>query len=197
MLKKIIKRTSIAFILLITLLLLTYLLLKDNIHTVISKQVYRSAQLKPAELKVLVKEHHIKSVINLRGANPDKQWYREEMVTSKALGARHYNVRLGGYQLPTPKRLRKLVSVLQAAPRPVLIHCEGGADRTGLASAIILILKGDSLIKAKEQISIRYFSYSPKSIGRLVMPFYTRWLKKKHLRSSTSNFLKWVGETRL
>jgi protein tyrosine/serine phosphatase len=32
----------------------------------------------------------------------------------------------------------RLVAVLCQAPKPILIHCEGGADRSGLASEIYL-----------------------------------------------------------
>jgi protein tyrosine/serine phosphatase len=44
-------------------------------------------------------------------------------------------------------------------PRPILIHCQGGADRTGEASAIYLIdhLGYDREEAAKKALKLRYF----------------------------------------
>ena len=45
-------------------------------------------------------------------------------------------VRLSARRWPSPAEIEKLVSHLESAERPVLIHCQGGTDRSGLAAAI-------------------------------------------------------------
>ena len=35
-------------------------------------------------------------------------------------------------------RAREIIRLLKAAPKPILIHCEGGADRSGLIAGIYL-----------------------------------------------------------
>jgi hypothetical protein len=86
-----------------------------------------------------------------------------------------------------------LVYVLLHAQQPILLHCLGGADRTGLASAIALILdQNASLAESKTQISIRHLVLSPNSIGKLVFPYYQQWLAQNHLPHNRDNFLKWV-----
>ena len=187
-------RATIGFIVLLLGLGVAYLLLRNNIHPVIPGQVYRSAQLTPTRLAELIKSKKIKSVINLRGANPERHWYEAELATTRRLGVRYYNVRMHAYRLPKPATLRKLVLVLQAAPRPLVIHCEGGADRTGLASAVVLLLNNKSFTKARSEVSAWYFAYSPKSVGRLVLPFYRRWLKQHGFHSTRQHFLEWVAD---
>ncbi len=194
---KVMRRASIVFVVIVAVMLIGYWLMKDNIHTVVPKHVYRSAQLNAPELKRLIETKHIKSIINLRGANPKEKWYRNEIKVSKVQGVLHYDLRMYAYKLPSSTTLKKLVALLQSAPRPVLIHCEGGADRTGLASAFIILLKGGDLSQAKKQISWFYFAFKSQSVGKLVLPYYKRWLKRQHAKSSRLNFLRWTTQKKL
>lgn len=197
MMFKIFRNLGIGLLLLLIVFFLSYLVLRNNIHPVIPHQYYRSAQLSTVKLSHLIKHLRIKSVINLRGARPQKKWYRDEIKITRALGVKYYELKLKAYGLPTPKQLQRLVHFLQEAPKPVLIHCEGGADRTGLASAIIVLLNNGTLAKAEQQISVWYLAISPNSIGRRVLPFYKRWLKKRGLQSTRTHFLQWVNQTQL
>lgn len=193
--KRAIKWTLSSALLIVVALGITYLLLRDNIHTVIPNAYYRTAQLDASQLTRFVHHYKIKSIINLRGLNPNKHWYQQEISTSKALGVKHYDISLHAYQLPTPKQFRLLVHLLLIAPKPVAMHCEGGADRTGLASAVVMLLNGAAIKTAWQQISIKYFCYEKNSVGRLVMPIYASWLKKNKLMSTRENFLRWVKQT--
>lgn len=166
----------------------------DNVNVVVPGKVYRSAQLTGPELEALVKQYNIKSVINLRGAAKGEAWYDQEMKATQDLGVKHYDLRLQAHTKPSPELLRALVLTLQAAPRPVLIHCKGGADRTGMASAFILLLDEQSFQQADQQISWRYFAISRDSVGRLVMPYYLCFLDRNNLVSSKQTFLQWVAE---
>jgi protein tyrosine/serine phosphatase len=48
-----------------------------------------------------------------------------------------------------------LISLLRQAPKPVLIHCLGGADRSGLVSALYLFaIEGRSPGEAAKELSI-------------------------------------------
>src|SRR5437868_4205923 len=64
---------------------------QGNLHAVSDGVLYRSAQPSRAELKSATHEHRIKSVLNLRGANPGSPWYDDEMAESRALGLAHYD----------------------------------------------------------------------------------------------------------
>lgn len=188
------KRFAIATVMLIVLLAASYWFLKDNVHTVIPHQFYRSAQLSGPTFKRVMHQYRIRSLINLRGSNPDKPWYRTERRVADQLGVVHFDVRMNAYRLPTVSALKKLVFLLQHAPRPVLFHCEGGSDRTGLTAAIVMLLDNKPLSVARKQVSIRYFVTSKKSVGRLVLPMYAQWLKHHQWKSSSAHFVQWVNQ---
>lgn len=191
------KRVWIPLVVVLLLIFPLYLLqnvLLDNFHPVIPNQVYRSAQPDIAYLTYDIKKYHIKSVINLRGENKDKSWYDSEVIISKLLHVKHYDLSLSAYKLPTPTQLRKLVHILQTAPRPMLIHCAGGSDRTGLAAAISIILsKNQSIDDLEDQISWQYDAISSSSIGYQVFENYYAWLKSNHKKHTKANFLQWVN----
>jgi len=191
------KRIGIGFLLLLMFTFLVFLVFRGNIHTVVSKEVYRSAQLPPSRLRHLIQSAHIRTVINLRGANPGYRWYQDEREVSRVMGVKHYDIRLDSQQLPSPKQLRRLIHLFQTAPMPILLHCQGGADRTGFASSMYILLKGNSIAKAKRAYSWFYHVKSPRSIGKLVMPHYERWLKQYKLKTNRHNFLRWVHTTKL
>lgn len=164
-----------------------------NIHTVISKEVYRSAQLPKKELEKIVKDKKIRSIINLRNSHPKEKWYREEEILSKAKGIHLYDVSLPAFNFPTQAQLINLTTLLKKAKRPILIHCRHGSDRTGLASAITLILKNDhSITNIEKQASWRYLALNTNSVGKLVLKKYSKWLQDHHQISSAQNFYFWL-----
>lgn len=178
----------------LVVLILWELWLKNNIHTVISSQVYRSAELSPAKLDQLVQQRGIKTVLNLEGTRPNAIWYQGEVAICKRYHIAHYNMSLNAHHLPTAVQLKRLTHILETAPRPILIHCHRGADRTGLAAAIAIILSGNpSLADAEQQYSWQYEVISPTSVGKLVIPRYQHWLQHHHLLNTKQDFLLWLN----
>ena len=164
-----------------------------KVHTVIPDQVYRSAQLSPPLLAHYLKTKGIKSVINLRGSQPRTKWYRQEVALTEQMDVNHYDISLPSHTIPNKEKLQLLVYTLIHAPKPILVHCLGGADRTGLASAVALILDNNATLQqSKHQISALHLVFSPTSVGKLVFPYYHTWLVKNHLPHNRENFLKWV-----
>lgn len=136
-----IRRALVAGALLVALLLLFlwYIgVFGGNVRTVAPGRVYRSAQLTGAHLNTLLDTHGIRTVINLRGASPEATWYRSETASCRARGVTHIDIALSAVRLPPPEELRKLLRAFDTATYPVLFHCRGGADRSGLAGALYL-----------------------------------------------------------
>lgn len=128
-----------------------------NFDSVVAGQAYRSNQPTSAQIEAYVKDHGIKSIINLRGENTGKAWYDAEMATSNKLGLKHYDFRMSSSVVLTPARAEELIALLKSAEKPVLIHCQWGADRTGLASAFYqAAVAKDGEAAAESEISIRY-----------------------------------------
>ncbi|MGE7368034.1 dual specificity protein phosphatase family protein [Neorhizobium sp. NPDC001467] len=112
--------------------------LTENFHEIIPGKFYRSAQPSPEALARYAKQYGIKTVINLRGANPTSDWYQAEIAESEALGLTHIDFRMSSRKQLTAEQSRALVQVMRSAPGPILVHCQAGADRTGLASVMYL-----------------------------------------------------------
>ena len=131
--------------------------LSGNVHAVEQGKLLRSAQLSPDHLKVLIRDEGIKTIINLRGENPQERWYRAELEAATNLGVRYVSLPLSANEEPDDAALKTLIDTMRKATYPALIHCEGGADRSGLASALYrLVILGDAPDQAARQLSFRY-----------------------------------------
>lgn len=114
-------------------------LVGQNFHAVVPGELYRSAQLSPSALRARVEREGIRTVVNLRGENKGQTWYDDEVRECAALGVRHIDVRISARELPPKDQAELLLAALHDAPRPILVHCKNGADRSGLACAAYLI----------------------------------------------------------
>ena len=115
-----------------------YLLATDNFHVVVAGQVYRSGQMNSGALARVIHERGIKSVLNLRGGGGADGWYRDETNTTHQLGVEHYDFALSAGREVSDEEIETIMATIRHTPKPLLIHCNGGADRTALISAIYL-----------------------------------------------------------
>lgn len=142
---------------LILLLILTSCRVSKNFHEVDAGQYYRSAQLKGHEIQRAIDELGIKTIINLRGGNRDDEWYQDERAVAEANGVKLIDIGMSAKRLPHREDLIKLLDSFETAERPLLVHCQGGADRTGEASAIYQMLyMGKSKEEALKMLTIKY-----------------------------------------
>ncbi len=169
---------------------------QPNFHTVIPTQVYRSAQPTADQLRLYKEKYGIKTVVNLRGTWAGKDWYDAEHQIGDDIGMDVVDINLINHQIPPIAELRKLIDTLDNAPRPILLHCRGGADRTALASAIARFLAGDSIKEAKKEYSIlcghtglAHGSHLPN-----LFDLYTDWLVKEDKAASATSFREWVDQ---
>lgn len=130
-----------------------HIYLGSNAHSVIDTRIWRSAQLSGEQLARMIDAKGIRTVINLRGHCPDFDWYRQEAAVTAARGVSHEDITLSANRLPPPGELKRLLEVLDHAEQPILFHCKQGADRTGLVSALVLLLYTDaSLSRARQEL---------------------------------------------
>ncbi|WP_349644417.1 response regulator [Rhizobium mayense] len=131
--------------------------LGDNFHPVIPGELYRSAQLTPRQLETYVRDNGIRTIVNLRGENKNRTWYDQEIDAARRLGVEHIDFKMSASQILTADRADQLVSILRSAPKPILIHCQAGADRTGLVAVIYSQqIAGIDQKTAERQLSIVY-----------------------------------------
>jgi protein tyrosine/serine phosphatase len=128
-----------------------------NVHVIEDDTLYRSAQLNAEKLAGMIAAYGIKSVINLRGENRGLWWYDNEMEVTAMYGVLHFDIRMTALRGTDDATVTQLMETMRTAPRPMLIHCESGSDRTGLASALYeRFVKERPAEVAGRQISFRY-----------------------------------------
>jgi protein tyrosine/serine phosphatase len=160
-----------------------------NLNPLVSNEMYRSGQMSPRKLSATINRYHIRTVINLRGANPQSDWYRQEVRQCADMGVLHYDIGMSARQMPDPEMLGQLLDLFETAPRPILIHCQAGADRTGFASAVYLMAEHRVPVeKAVDTLSIRY-GHVPVNGFEEMDEFFTLYQSTK-----MSDFRQWLRE---
>jgi protein tyrosine phosphatase (PTP) superfamily phosphohydrolase (DUF442 family) len=171
-------------------------ILGQNFNPVVDGEIYRSAQLDAEDLASRVAEFGLASVVAVRAARPNKAWYQAEKSLADELGLPLVNLSLSADNMPSRQRLQALVAALDAAPRPMLLHCRAGVERSGLAAAVALLLEGESVEAARGQFSLRYGFHPWLSQSDLphVLDRYEQWLEHAGIESSPEIFRGWVDD---
>jgi len=143
-----------------------------NFHWIVPGEAARAAQAYAGFLGPFLKRHGIRCLINLRGPNPKFGWWRYERRVAEARGIEHIDVMLDSRHLPRRHMLVDLIAAFDRAPRPLLIKCSGGQDRTSLAAALYLIHRDgwSAMDRAQAQFARFPFLHFPKE--------HQRWLRR-------------------
>jgi protein tyrosine phosphatase (PTP) superfamily phosphohydrolase (DUF442 family) len=169
----------------------------SNRHTVIPGRVYRCSQPSADGLRGIISDHNIRTVINLRGPSlaPAAGWYADELTVGHEAGVSQEDFTLSASLPPPPAELRRLIDVLDHTAYPVLVHCKQGADRTGLVSALTLLLTTDATpAEARRQLWPRYGHISlgkTAAMGRF-FDQYESWLVAQNETHNSERFRRWV-----
>lgn len=142
---------------------------RTNMHPV-APGVWRSNQPGPGRLARL-RAQGLNSVLNLRA--PSSLGLEQiERAACAGLGLKLIELPLRSDVPPSGQTLIDLVSILRSLPRPFLIHCRAGADRSGLAAAVhLLAIEGRPPAVARAQLHWRYghVAAGPAGVlGRLI-----------------------------
>ena len=130
--------------------------------TVADGQVYRSGQISKWMIEPTLREHGIKVIVDLTGAQPHDEHAQAELAAAKRLGIRHERFPLGGDGTGAVENYVGAVRAIDCAVRngePVLVHCASGAQRTGgVVGVWRLLVRGDS----SEAVRDEMLSYGAK-----------------------------------
>ena len=168
----------------------------ENFGVVTPGSAYRSAQ-PGSNLNRLIARYKPATILNLRGGTGADSWYAAEVEATRREAITFYDLPLSATRRPTRRELRVLIDTLRTCPLPVLIHCKSGADRTGLASALFLMVReGVPPRRALEEFSIRYGHIPFYGPERLHEPLdeYGAWLKANRLPHTPARFRDWVAQ---
>lgn len=121
--------------------------INHNLKVISEGKVYKSGVIPPEDIADFVKEHQIKSIIDLRfpGTGDDVnnpeipvELIAEKEAAAKIKGLNYFNI--GSDQVPKSENLEAFFKVMDnKANYPVLIHCFHGVGRAEMYSAIYRI----------------------------------------------------------
>jgi hypothetical protein len=165
-----------------------------NLGVVDAGRVIRSAQ-PTSQLPAWIREHQLRSILNLRGGGPADWWYDAEVRAARDGGVRFYDWPLSATRRPSRRELLVLIDTLRSCPYPLLIHCKSGADRTGLASALYLMMERCVPPEQAENAFTLEHGHVPLcGPEHLHEPLneYAAWLAARRLAHSPDRFRDWV-----
>lgn len=118
----------------------------------------------------------VRSVLSLRGP-ADNTHNIIERDAARQLGLELRFIKMRTTILPKRNALLDLIAQLRAMPKPILVHCKSGADRTGLAVTLYLhVIKGQPLATARRALNWRYahFAWGKAGIVHRLLDAYDR-----------------------
>ena len=142
-----------------------------NFHWVVPGEASRAMQAWAGGFKPFLQKRGIRAIINLRGRNDDLNWWKKETRQARELGIAHLDAMLDSRKLPTQEMLATLIESFDKAPKPFLLKCSGGQDRTSFAAALYLIHRDGwgAMDAARTQFDRFPYLHFPK--------IQQRWLK--------------------
>lgn len=152
-----------------------------NFHEIIPGEFYRSGQPTSVELREIHGNYGIKTLIDLRDEDRGAT-FDEERKTAHALGIKVLEFPLSSKATLSPTAIDELRKVMTQAEKPVLIHCEHGANRTGLASAVyVFAVAEQSDFSAQLQLSPLFGHIPVEGTSRYAMSAswsdYRKWFR--------------------
>lgn len=163
--------------------------INHNFEAITEGKVYKSGVIPPDQLESYIKEHHIKSIIDLRFPGTDdlvnnpeipEELLVEKEAIEKIPNVNYFNV--GSEQIPDQKTLDNFYKVMDdSANYPVLIHCHHGEGRAPLFSSIYRIeYEGMSNEEARKN-SRFLVKWSPFDKGQPKGEFLKNYKTRKEL----------------
>lgn len=118
----------------------------------------------------------IRTVLNLRGKINTASWLFEA-ETCQRLGLTLIDISMSARAAPPRASVIELLHAFDTMDRPFLMHCKSGADRTGLAAAIyVMVIAGGTLAQARQQLGRRFLHFRRGRTGVMdhVLDVYER-----------------------
>ena len=177
---------SLLVILVLGVVYFIYMEEQGNFHVITAGEAYRSALLDWDELDYYIDKYQIKSILNLRGEDINGQWYKDELRLSAEHNIKHYDLSISARSPISDYNVQRILKIFKEAPRPILIHCQYGADRSGLVAAMWkVVVDKEPKAEAKKQLSI-FYGHIPIGPTAVMDRFFQEWTlpedknEKKH-----------------
>jgi protein tyrosine/serine phosphatase len=117
--------------------------------------LYRGGQPDKAGLKDILDQYHVRTVVNLRGAEPGESWWRTERAVCRKRGVEMDDVEVVPGESAASSIRAFLAIATDPNRQPVYVHCEAGTTRTGFAVAAYRIAAGGWSYQAAREEALR------------------------------------------
>jgi tyrosine-protein phosphatase SIW14 len=178
---KLLKRPLLILVGFVSLLCLSSLKkeqsLPSNFHKV-NEEIYRSSQPNKQNFQALT-TLGIKSVLNLRHTSTDKK-------EAKGSSLELYHVPINTWTIQE-KHIIQALKIIESAPKPIVIHCLHGSDRTGaIVAAHRIIYQNWTKEQAITELRKSEYGYHEQifpSIKKIIEGMDVERIKKEHLKN--------------
>ncbi|MDR6183645.1 protein tyrosine/serine phosphatase [Asaia bogorensis NBRC 16594] len=137
-----------------------------NLATVVPGKVYRCNHPTPARLARLKQKLGLRTLVNLRGHRRCGSDALSRQA-AQALGLDHIDMAFESRGAPHRDRILRFAGLYAQIKRPMLMHCKSGADRAGLASALVILFEGGTAAQALRQLHWRFGHFNRARTGIL------------------------------
>ena len=154
-----------------------------SVRTVDEGVMYRSGQLSPAQMEAAIDQYNIRTVLNLRGFEPDQPWYQQQWEVCRQHNVRQVDLKLDP-AAPNPQEVARLLETLRSSPKPMLMHSRFSSGQVGWTAAVYrLAIRGESKDAARQELAIWQSRHIP--IDRLRRPdeFLEDWTDEEYYLS--------------
>ena len=156
-------------------------------------RLYRSNHPLPWQIRLAARHHGIRTVINLRGNRADCGADALSRAEAARLGLAHIDAPFESRGAPHKDRILRLAAIFQDMDEPALIHCKSGADRTGIAAGLWLMLQGRPVAEALAQLSLRHGHVAASRTG--ILDAFFKSFAVFQQANPKIPFLEWVQGT--
>ena len=146
-----------------------------NFH-IVDDGIWRSAQPSIESIAVM-KKHGLKTIINLRGSEENHLW---ESRICDSLGTQYFHIPMDGRDVPDTADLNNILRIIENQQnQPVMYHCLGGKDRTGIVTAIYRLKNSDISFEEvhKEMLMYGYNEEEFPQLAEFVKNYRKRYLQ--------------------
>lgn len=165
-------------------------LVRYNFHR-ISDGAYRSSQPTMWQLRRTVKKYGIKTILNLKGANPRSAYWAFEKEQCAKLGVRLVDVKIFSRSIPTAERIREARDLFESIEYPIWMHCKAGADRTGIYATLFQYFHLHIPIGDTNQLRLWPFGHIRHSEAGKIDHYLERYLAYQKVNSEVG-LLEWA-----
>jgi hypothetical protein len=119
----------------------------------VGEGAWRTGQPTPETIEFAARQLGVRTVVSLRGANPERASYRDELAACERLGLVHHSLGWSAFGV-SDAQVDELVEIFRTSPGGFLLHCYAGRDRTSLAAAVYrLVALGHDPAAAGSELS--------------------------------------------